>query len=84
MNKWLKNQIVKLMEKRDMSISDIEINERFIYDSVPYIEVDFRIVESDIFFTGQVIINTEKDSFEDILNDIELEIESFLKQEGIA
>lgn len=85
MNKWLKNEIKKLMEKRNRSIKDIKINERSVYSgSIPIIEVDFTDVDSDIFFSGQIIINTEKDSFEDILKDIDMEIESFLKQEGIA
>lgn len=85
MNKWLTKEIIKLMKKRGRSITNIEINERSVYSgSIPIIEVEFTDVDSGIFFSEQILINTEADSFEDILNDVELEIESFLKREGIA
>lgn len=85
MYKWLSNEIKKLMDERDRSITDIEFREHSVYNgSVPIIEVEFRDVESNILFSENVIIDTMKYSFEDILKDIDMEIKSFLKREGIA
>lgn len=85
MHQWLTKEIEKLMEKRNRSITDIEFREHSVYNgSVPIIEVEFRDVESGILFSEDIIINTKKDSFEDILKNINMEIESFLKREGIA
>lgn len=85
MYEWLSNKIKKLMDERGRSITDIEFREHSVYNgSVPIIEVEFRDVESGILFSEDVIINTKKDSFEDILKNINMEIKSFLKREGIA
>lgn len=85
MNQWLTREIKKLMEKKNRRITDIELRETSVYSgSIPIIEVEFRDVESGVFFSEQVIINTEADSFEDILKDVEMEIDAFLKREGIA
>lgn len=85
MNKWLTREIEKLMEEKNRRITDIEINERSVYNgSVPIIEVEFRDVESGILFSEDVIVDTKKDSFERILKDVEMEIDSFLKREEIA
>lgn len=84
MNQWLTREIKKLMEEKNRSITDIEFRETSVYNgSVPIIEVEFRDVESGVFFSEQVIINTEADSFEDILKDFKMEIDSFLKREGL-
>ena len=85
MNQWLTREIKKLMEEKNRSITDIEISERSVYNgSVPIIEVEFRDVESGILFSEDVIVDTKKDSFERILKDVEMEIDSFLKREEIA
>lgn len=85
MNQWLTREIKKLMEEKNRSITDIEISERSVYNgSVPIIEVEFRDVETGILFSEDVIVDTKKDSFERILNNVDMEIESFLKREGIA
>ena len=85
MNKWLTREIEKLMEEKNRRITDIEISERSVYNgSVPIIEVEFRDVNTGILFSEDVIVDTKKDSFERILNDVDMEIESFLKREGIA
>lgn len=85
MNQWLTREIKKLMEKKNRRITDIELRETSVYSgSIPIIEVEFRDVEPGVFFSEQVIINTEADSFEDILKDVEMEIDAFLKREGIA
>lgn len=84
MNQWLTREIKKLMEEKNRSITDIEFRETSVYNgSVPIIEIEFRDVESGVFFSEQVIINTEADSFEDILKDFKMEIDSFLKREGL-
>lgn len=85
MNQWLTREIKKLMEEKNRSITDIEISERSVYNgSVPIIEVEFRDVNTGILFSEDVIVDTKKDSFERILNNVDMEIESFLKREGIA
>ena len=85
MNQWLSREIEKIMEGKNRRITDIEINERSVYNgSVPIIEVEFRDVESGILFSEDVIVDTKKDSFERILKDVEMEIDSFLKREEIA
>lgn len=85
MNQWLTREIKKLMEKRNRSITDIEFRETSIYNgSIPIIEVEFRDIESGILFSEKVYIDTQKESFEDILKEVDMKIESFLKQEGIA
>lgn len=85
MNQWLTREIKKLMEEKNRSITDIKISERSVYNgSVPIIEVEFRDVETGILFSEDVIVDTKKDSFERILNNVDMEIESFLKREGIA
>lgn len=85
MYKWLSNEIKKLMDERGRSISDIEFRETSIYNgSVPIIEVEFRDIESGILFSEKVYIDTQKESFEDILKEVDMQIKSFLKQEGIA
>lgn len=89
MHNWLEYEIKKLMQKKGRSIKDIEINESPIneniaYGSIPIITIDFTDVESGIFVSCQVVIDTKKDSLEDILRDIKWEIESFLKREEIA
>lgn len=85
MYKWLTREIEKLMEEKNRRITDIEISERSVYNgSVPIIEVEFRDVNTGILFSEDVIVDTKKDSFERILNDVDMEIESFLKREGIA
>lgn len=84
MNQWLTREIKKLMEEKNRSITDIEFRETSVYNgSIPIIEVEFRDVESGVFFSEQVIINTEADSFEDILKDFKMEIDAFLKREGL-
>lgn len=84
MNQWLTREIKKLMEEKNRSITDIKFRETSVYNgSIPIIEVEFRDVESGVFFSEQVIINTEADSFEDILKDFKMEIDSFLKREGL-
>lgn len=89
MHNWLEYEIKKLMQKKGHSIKDIEINESPIneniaYGLIPIITIDFTVVESDIFVSCQVVIDTKKDSFEDILRDIKWEIESFFKYEGVT
>lgn len=85
MNQWLTREIEKLMEEKNRRITDIEISERSVYNgSVPIIEVEFRDVDTGILFSEDVIVDTKKDSFERILKDVEMEIESFLKREEIA
>lgn len=85
MYKWLSKEIKKLMDERGRSISDIEFREHSVYNgSVPIIEVEFRDVESGILFSEDVIVDTQKESFEDILKEVDMKFESFLKLEGIA
>lgn len=89
LNKWLKKKelkkgIIALMKKRGMSITDIEIDEGSIDNPISYIQVDFKVVEPDVFFSKHIVINSKTYSSQDILRSIDWEIESFLKHKEIA
>ena len=87
MHNWLKNEITKLMEKRNKSITDIKIKEKPIDNGfILIINIDFTDIDSGSLRSEDIIVPvyTKIDSFKDILNNIENQINYVIKKEEIA